>query len=852
MHKIKFIKNFSVLLIIIVFFTSSTSSFASALGSTLIDGYDMPIGEGTRFYHNTFYSDQSGVGPQVENYITYSPNNTVIPTITNGDFLFGSSTLSKEVKRLESLSHDVLASSNADFFSFQTGVPMSNAIVDGKILTKDATGQDAIGFLDDGTAFISYFSISSHLIKEDGSSIEIHNINKYRQPYAIYMMTDAFSNETQNTTKGIDVVLGEIDGEMKLGTSLTAVVESVTERTGSHEIPKGKFVLTVDSNAPSEFYDPIANLTEGEEITIEFSVAGDSRWNDVVLGMGSVGGRLLSKGIVNPSLATGASPRTAIGTKDDGSIILYTIDGRQNGYSYGVQLKTLANRMKELGCTDAINLDGGGSTAISVQLPGNNSASLINKPSEGKERSVSTFFNFLNNAPITGELSNLYIYPRTSYVLKGASIQLSTYGTDAGFHPVSLKKIKYSVESKKNSTVSDSGVFTALDDGPVEVFVEAKGIKGKIEILCFETPTDIHVKNNQNGNAIKNLNLDISESISLSAEAYSGFNKLISENDNFEWSADDEIGSFNGQTFTSSENFGAEGNIYVKAGEKTITIPVKIRDNIKSLYPTMDLNFFDNAISGTIWCDKAAKINEQDIHVRIDGKNSEFEYDSDTGKFEVKIPDDAKKITIFATSENGNSNCGMYYTENKNTLENPFSDTSNHWAEGILNYMYANKIINGETVDGVLRFNPQKHMNRAEFAVMVCNYLGIDVNEYSNIDLPYSDVESIPAWAENSFKALYELGIVTGRYVTETERCADPLASINRAEAATIVARTLPSGFMEIPITAPDKADIPDWATDGINVLVKFGAMNGYEDGSFLPMQKLTKAEAAKILYSVM
>ena len=124
--------------------------------------------------------------------------------------------------------------------------------------------------------------------------------------------------------------------------------------------------------------------------------------------------------------------------------------------------------------------------------------------------------------------------------------------------------------------------------------------------------------------------------------------------------------------------------------------------------------------------------------------------------------------------------------------------------------------------------------------------------DYADTALPYSDFDEIPQWAQNSFKALYSLGIVTGRYVSESERCADPMSPINRAEAATIVARTLPDGFFRINITAPDRASIPDWAESGINVLVKLGAMNGYEDGSFLPMQRLTKAEAAKILYSVM
>ncbi len=43
---------------------------------------------------------------------------------------------------------------------------------------------------------------------------------------------------------------------------------------------------------------------------------------------------------------------------------MYTIDGRQSGYSIGATLTQVAERMVELGCVTALSLDGGGSTAI--------------------------------------------------------------------------------------------------------------------------------------------------------------------------------------------------------------------------------------------------------------------------------------------------------------------------------------------------------------------------------------------------------------------------------------------------------------------------------------------------------
>lgn len=831
------------------------SGFASVLGSSKINGYTVQVGNGTYFSHNVFYSDQSGVGRQTENYITYTPNSEVTPIITNGTALYGGTTISKETLRLEQ-SADILGGANADYFSFQTGVPMSNAIVDGKILTKDAAGQDGIGILEDGTAFISYFTLASVLIREDGSETNIYNINKYRQPYAAYMMTREFSATTKNSTKGIDVILGSVEGEMRIDTQMTAVVESVTENSSEIEIPEGKIVLTVDANAPAEFYEPIASLAPGERVTLSFGVLGDERWKDVKTGMGAVGGRLLTNGEINPSLEAGAAPRTAVGVREDGSMILYTIDGRQNGYSYGVQLKTLAARMKELGCVDALNLDGGGSTSIVCQMPGDEKAVIMNRPSGGSERAVSTFVFFRNDAVRTGTAANLHFYPLSNFVLTGSQLQLMLNATDSGFHPADVPDgVKFSVEDGKKSTVSDTGLFTAADDGVVTVYAEKDDIKASVDIVCLETPTDITVISGETGSAVKSIKLKSGEKIELSAAAYGGYNELTSQPQSFAWSADENVGMFEGTTFIAANSPGAKGNIYVSAGDKRVSLPVSVTNdggNDPKAFPYIDMSFENGVLSGKITNEHNIPTEKSGITVQADGKKCDFEFDAASGEFKASLDERTKKISVYVTNSLGYTNCGMLYSGADDKIPNPFSDTKDYWAEEILSYMYDKGIVSGEQVDGVLRFNPKKEMTRSEFAVMIANYLGASEEKYKNVNLPYTDADTIPKWALNSFKALYDMGVLNGRYVSDTESYADPLAPITRAEAATIVARTLPDGFFRVDISAPDKNDIPQWAENGINVLVKLGAINGYEDGRLLPMRRLTKAEAAKILYSVL
>ena len=69
----------------------------------------------------------------------------------------------------------------------------------------------------------------------------------------------------------------------------------------------------------------------------------------------------------------GRNPRTAIGYTKNNNLILITADGRE-GSSIGLTLVELANLMKQLGCVNAMNLDGGGSTVMYVN------GQVVNRP----------------------------------------------------------------------------------------------------------------------------------------------------------------------------------------------------------------------------------------------------------------------------------------------------------------------------------------------------------------------------------------------------------------------------------------------------------------------------------------
>lgn len=86
------------------------------------------------------------------------------------------------------------------------------------------------------------------------------------------------------------------------------------------------------------------------------------------------------KVIPNPSVTT-LHPRSAAGFDDTGRwILLVVVDGRQPGRSEGISLHELALLFLSKGCTQAVNLDGGGSSIL-LAADGRRKVKTINRPS---------------------------------------------------------------------------------------------------------------------------------------------------------------------------------------------------------------------------------------------------------------------------------------------------------------------------------------------------------------------------------------------------------------------------------------------------------------------------------------
>jgi Phosphodiester glycosidase len=72
----------------------------------------------------------------------------------------------------------------------------------------------------------------------------------------------------------------------------------------------------------------------------------------------------------------GRQARTLAGVTDEGRLLLVTVDGRRPGWSVGMTLPEASRLMRSLGARDALNLDGGGSTTMTIR------GEVVNRPSD--------------------------------------------------------------------------------------------------------------------------------------------------------------------------------------------------------------------------------------------------------------------------------------------------------------------------------------------------------------------------------------------------------------------------------------------------------------------------------------
>jgi len=165
-----------------------------------------------------------------------------------------------------------------------------------------------------------------------------------------------------------------------------------------------------------------------------------------------------------------------------------------------------------------------------------------------------------------------------------------------------------------------------------------------------------------------------------------------------------------------------------------------------------------------------------------------------------------------------------------------------HWAYEYIMALVEKGILNGMSAT---EFAPDANVTREQFAKMLVEALEL-YDEAATCDFPDMPIDH---WAYNYVASAVKAGLITGYVNGEfgTGR------NITRQEMAVMVVRGVPN----LPETVPpvdfvDVEDIGDWALDAVIKMQKAGIIGGFPDGTFLPQDNATRAQAARIIFGVL
>ncbi len=295
------------------------------------------------------------------------PGLEVFPVLAR-DGIFGFEFLSDMNER-----YQAEAAINAGF-NFGYGQPSGLVIQNGRLLS-GSIGYGRVLLMKDQKAWFQEAPVKIWLDCE-GTQIPVDRVNPYPAAEGILVFTPDYG--PANRMDGYYTVCVVQDNQ----------VVSSGAATGETDIPDDGFLI-VDQRVESS---PLLEFVIGKEVFLQWE-------SDAVQGY-QCSGSLVEKGknVAREEDAWGGNlriqtPRTAVGLKDENTLVFLVADGRQPDYSKGLTGQQLADVLISIGVTEAALLDGGASSEMIV------ANEIVNRPSTGKERLLASGFILLIRGP---------------------------------------------------------------------------------------------------------------------------------------------------------------------------------------------------------------------------------------------------------------------------------------------------------------------------------------------------------------------------------------------------------------------------------------------------------------------
>lgn len=279
-------------------------------------------------------------------------------------------------QRLDREGNRVLGGINADYFS--SGGPGGLIVSQGRLM-KLSRGWSSLAFTREKKPFIGVFTHELMLMSVKGKKIGPVFLNRIRHNHNMVLFTDVYGSLTGSQTDGKAFLLDPEGSEIPAAGGRFVRLKNNLPLPQQNEILPNKWVLSV----ANEFSAQTEDLKNKQLLFLRVSL---KPMNLQIFNAVSGGPRIIRNGRVSVEQAvegqrTGFEselhPRTAAGYSQNGEyLFLVVVDGRQPGFSIGIDLYDLARQMLDLGCYEALNLDGGGSSTLVV------GKRIANRPSD--------------------------------------------------------------------------------------------------------------------------------------------------------------------------------------------------------------------------------------------------------------------------------------------------------------------------------------------------------------------------------------------------------------------------------------------------------------------------------------
>jgi hypothetical protein len=271
---------------------------------------------------------------------------------------------------------------NGDLFAPEDGRPTGVLLRNGVLDSPPSADRSSAGITSDGTLRVDRVRMFGTW-RGSGQRRPVL-LNQPPGANGIALYTPAWGPTTPALAGAYEAVISPLPPTSP-NIELTGPVVEHRQGAGGLPIPPGGAVLLARGTAAQRL---AAEAPVGTALTLRFLLS--PTWDGVVDAIG--GGPILVRGgkpvfrhfelFSTQQLAR--NPRTAVGQRADGRILLVVVDGRQPGYSVGMTNWELAQALVRLGAVSGVGLDAGGSSTMAFD------GTLLNKPSDaGGERQVS-------------------------------------------------------------------------------------------------------------------------------------------------------------------------------------------------------------------------------------------------------------------------------------------------------------------------------------------------------------------------------------------------------------------------------------------------------------------------------